>query len=115
MCKSEHELFGGGAGLTSECSEKFQALITEADTLGEEMAKPGRLLVIESFMMTAILKMNMVNETPEQNRTAADKEALKSMKQVLLQEQAFVWQNSFGITEGDIHKNMLESAKKLVG
>ena len=71
--------------------------------------------MIESFMMTAILKMNLVKETPEQHRSDADKETWKSMKQVLLQEQAFVWQNTFGITEGDIHKNMLESAKRLVG
>ncbi|CAE7728191.1 unnamed protein product [Symbiodinium sp. CCMP2592] len=114
-CKSEHELYGRGAGLTSECSEKFQALIAEADKLAEDSAKPGRLLVVESFMMTAILKMTLINETPEQNRTEGDREAQKSMKQVLLQEQAFVWQNTLGITEGDIHKHMLESAKKLVG
>lgn len=105
----------GGVGLTLQVHEEMEGLKTECDRISQQEVKYSKLLVLETFLLNADMKLSSLKPGADGNLDEASSITCRNMKALILEEHTFLFQNKMGLSEADVHQGLLAACKKHLG
>ncbi|CAE7228128.1 unnamed protein product [Symbiodinium sp. KB8] len=105
----------GGVGLTLQVHEEMEGLKTECDRISQQEVKYSKLLVLETFLLNADMKLSSLKPGADGNLDEASSNTYRNMKALILEEHTFLFQNKLGLSEADVHQGLLAACKKHLG
>ena len=105
----------GGVGLSLQVHEEMESLKSECQRLAQSEVKYPKLLVLETFLMNAAMKLSRLKPGPDGEFDEAGSVIARNMKSLILEEQTFLFENKLGLSEADVHPGLLAACKKQLG
>ncbi|CAE7307399.1 unnamed protein product [Symbiodinium sp. CCMP2592] len=105
----------GGVGLSLQVHEEMEGLKSECDRISQSQVKYSKLLVLETFLLNADMKLSSLKPGADGNLDEASSVTCRNMKALILEEHTFLFKNKLGLSEADVHQGLLAACKKHLG